>query len=62
MTDCFVTVFVSRVAKVNGEVWDVWDAVYPPKEKGALFLTTNYNLQEKQKRGVCSGSDLKVHP
>jgi ATP P2X receptor len=38
----------------NGEVWDAEDAVFPPKEPSAVFITTNFLPTPQQKRGVCT--------
>ena len=34
-------------------VWDVYDAVYPPKEVDAFFITTKFWLTNNQRRKTC---------
>lgn len=41
-------------------VWDAVDTVYPPKEPGALFVTTNFAAEKGQSRGMCAGRDPKT--
>ena len=39
-------------------VQDAVDIVYPPKEEGALFLTTNYADVPRQSRGTCPSQSV----
>jgi len=44
---------------VSGTIqnWDEFDAIYPPKEDNAFFLTTSYVATLRQKRDTCTTID-----